>query len=534
MGRPRKTEAADPPKKRGPKKASQLDVEEIARRTSEYEREYATFKAKKDAEEVLKMRDITKGQNVSFTIYNKERLRQFMRNPVTNEANIRKISQFLYRMSYPYRRIIHYFAEMFDPTAFTAVPKGVSMQKASNDKKTIKDFERVVAQIEKMNMPMQIFKMLVIAWREDVAYGYTYENDDAFFIMPLDPDYCRIASYNYDGTINIAFDFSYFRANPVYLEYWDPEFTQKYNAWVNGTAEQWQELDRTRTFCIKVHLDDTRVIIPPFVALFEPIIDLIDLQSIEAVKEALSVYKMVYMTAETLERAELPNQFKVDLDNAVAYYKEFAKGLPDEVAHGITLLPVDTIEFEGTSSDDVNMISNAMSNFFKNANVSQILNKDNISGSVAFTAAMLSDTMYALKPLLPQIEAWVNRYIGYQLGTVNTKIKYLMVSPYTKETYKDSVIKAGQYGVPVKLQIAAMHNIDPLEAFQTQHLENNIYKIHSEWIPLLSSFTQSSTTRTDEQIANITDRGDTRDPSDDVNVDENGEETDENKDEEQQ
>ena len=122
---------------------------------------------------------------------------------------------------------------------------------------------------------------------------------------------------------------------------------------------------------------------------------------------------------------------------------------------------------------------------------------------------MISDTMYALRPLLPQIEAWVNRYIAYSLnGNVMTRIKYLMVSPYTKQTYKDSVITVAQYGVPVKLQIAALHSTDPLESYQTQYLENEILKCHSEWIPLLSSFTQSSTARTDEQIKNITKEND--------------------------
>lgn len=506
MAKENNTVASAPVKKKRTynRKKKQLDVENIAKKYSVVEAEDMKFKAKK-ALETLQYQDVNRSPSRTFQIYSKERLRTYMRNPVAQEANIRNLSRFLYRVSYPYRRIIHYFAEMFDPTAYTAVPKGVSMIKKPSDKKVIKDYEQVITELEKMNMPMQIFKMLVIAWREDIAYGYTYENDAAFFIMPLDPDYCRISSYNYDGTINFAFDLGYFDSHQEYLEWWDPEFKQRYNKWKNGTAEEWQELDINRTFCIKINMDDIGLILPPFVALFEPIIDLIDLQSIEAVKEALSAYKMVVLKAETLERAERPNQFKVDLDLAVEYFKKFRNNLPDEVASGISLLDFDTIDFKGTSTDDVNMISNSMANLFQNAGVSQILDRRNISGQVAFTAAMISDTMYALRPILPQIEAWVNRYISYALnGNVMTRIKYLMVSPYTKATYKDSVVNAAQYGVPVKLQIAAMHSTDPLESYQTQYLENEILKCHSEWIPLLSSFTQSSTARTDEQIKNIT------------------------------
>jgi len=505
------TEASAPEKRKrkyNRKKKEQLDVEaiaaEFAKREVEREREF--FKKNKPLDQ-LQFRDFTKTPSRTFQIFSKERLRTYMRNPVSQEANIRNLSRFLYRVSYPYRRIVHYFAEMFDSTAYTAVPKGVSMLKKPSDKKVIKDYEQVIAELEKMNMPMQIFKMLVIAWREDIVYGYTYENDSAFFLMPLDPDYCRISSYNYDGTINFAYDFAYFDAYPDDLEWWDSEFKEKYNKWKNGTEEQWQQLDANKTFCLKINMDDLGLILPPFVALFEPIIDLIDLQSIEAVKEALSAYKLVYMTAETLERAERPNQFKVDLDMAVAYYKKFKDSLPDEVASGISLLPIDTVDFKGTTPEDTNMISNSMANLFQNGGVSQILDRKNMSGAVPFTAAMISDTMYALRPLLPQIEAWVNRYINYSLNGASTRIKYLMVSPYTKQTYKESVVNAAQYGVPVKLQIAAMHSTDPLESYQTQYLENGILKCHSEWIPLLSSFTQSSTARTDEQIKNITGEG---------------------------
>ena len=62
------------------------------------------------ASNAFKLLDLTKNESRTYNTFNKDRLRSFMRNPFNNAANIRSLSRFLYRMSYPYRRLIHYNA----------------------------------------------------------------------------------------------------------------------------------------------------------------------------------------------------------------------------------------------------------------------------------------------------------------------------------------------------------------------------------------------------------------------------------------
>lgn len=465
-------------------------VKQIAQMTEAEQKRQEVFDAVRQA---VTLQNLTQSETRNYTIYSKQLLRQYMRNPKNNENNLRYLSQFLYRMSYQYRRIVHYFASMTDLSAMIGVPK-TTMVKANVADKVLKDYEKVLTEHQKMNLKSQIMKLLIIAWREDAVFAYAYEDEDGFFLMPLDGAYCKISSQNYDGTFNFAFDFSYFRSHQALLEYWDPEFNQKYTAYTGNNSLRWQELDPARCFCVKINDEDPTLCLPPFIGLFEALIDLIDLQSITAIKDALSIYKLVVMTAETREKADQPDQFKVDLDSAIEYYNILAKQLPEEVASCISLLPIDTIDFKGTTSDDTDMVNNSMSNLFKAAGVSQILDRNKIEGSVAFTAAMISDTVMANSRILPQIETWVNRYIYYSIGKNNTRIKYLPVSPYTKDSYLSKIMNAAEYGVPVKMQIVGLLNLDPLEAYSMEFLENEVLKLHETWLPLNSTHTQSGAT----------------------------------------
>lgn len=481
----------------------ELSVKQIAQKTSEHERREEVLAATKNAVNLI---NLTKGETRVYTTYNKELFRNYIKNPLTNENRLRNLSRFLYRLSYPYRRIVHYYAGMTDLTAWIAEP-AVDLVKENNTSKVRKDYAKAVMQLRKMNMPSQIMKLLIIAWREDAAFGYTYEDNDAFFIMPLDGDYCKISSQEWDGTFNFAFDFSYFSSREYLLDYWAPEFRTKYDAYKKDPTLKWQELDPDRTFCIKVNQDDPVLCLPPFVSLFESIIDLIDLQSIQAVKESLSAYKMVIMVEKTLEKATEPDQFTVDIDSAVAFYNKIAQELPPEVSSGISLLPIEVIDFKGNTTEDTDMVSNSMSNLFKNAGVSQILDRQKIEGSVAFTAAMISDSLLSTSNLLPQIETWVNRYIFYSVGKIGSHITYLKVTPYTKGDTLTKALSCAEYGVPAKEMVASLLGLDPYQSFAMNYLESEVLKLQDTWIPLQSSHTQSGKATAPSRDNITTDKG---------------------------
>ena len=442
--------------------------------------------------QAIQLLDLTKTESRTYTAFSKDKLRSYMKNPKTNENNLRSLSQFLYRYSHQYRRIVNYYAEMIDLSAYVVIPnlKDMTGSKDNSDN-ILKTVYTTTTEVRKMNMQSEIMKFLITAWREDTAYGYIYEDDTGFYIMPLDGNYCKISSVNYDGSYNFAFDFSYLRSNKYLLDFWDKEFTTKYNAYDKDGTLRWQELDPEKTFCIKINVEDTTLSTPPFLSLFEQIIDLIDLQSIQAVKEALSIYKLLVLRMDTLKNATEPDDFAVDIYTCIDYYNKLVAALPEEVSACISPVSIDPIEFKGTTTEDVDMVANSMHNLFAASGTSQILDSTKISGSTAFEASILSDTLMALKIVLPQIIVWQNRYLTYVMSNHAT-LKYLEVTPYTKNQWIKNYQTAATLGLPVKMAYCSLLGFDPIEASSMQFLEQDCLDLSNIWKPLQSSNTQSS------------------------------------------
>lgn len=305
--------------------------------------------------------------------------------------------------------------------------------------------------------------------------------------------------------MNFAFDFNYFRKYQDDLEFWDKEFKSKYTKYQGDNTLRWQELDIERTICLKVNIEDFTMCLPPFVGLFESLIDLIDLQSIQAVKDELSIYKLLVARLQPLSGTDEPDDFEVDISTALEYFNKFAASLPDQVNAAISPLPIEAIEFKENTTNDVDALSTAQSNLLKMSGGSQILDNDK-SGSTIYEAQILSDTLTALKPLLPQIQAWVNRYLGYSIGE-HAFVKYLEVSPYTKNKKKKELLESGQNGVPVKLAVAALDGFNPIETMSLDFLENKVLKLHETWIPFSTSYTQSNSNNQPKDSDELTDEG---------------------------
>lgn len=460
-------------------------VKEIRERLEFDDRMKEIFKATKDA---LALADLTKTETRTYTTYNKETLRQYLRNPKNYESNLRTLSSFLYRLCYNYRRLIWYNAEMVDLNAVSVIPIIENFDEV-DDEQLKNNYYDTLKKLQQMNLANQILQLLIVAWREDTVYAYVYDDDETLFFHILDGNYCRVSS-NDAGCLRFAFDFSYFRSHTNDLENWDSEFQKKYNAYTAGTANRWQELDLEKQICIKVNIDDKTMDYPPFAALFEQIIDLIDLQSIQAVKDELSIYKLLVARLQVLGNADTADQFEVDVDTAIDYYNRLASELPECVGAVLSPVPIDTIEFKGTTTEDTDSIANANKNLFKNATSSEVLYSEK-SNSAICNAQLISDTLNAIGTVLPQIERWINCYLTYKIGDGHAYVKCMMVSPYTKSDYKKSLLESGQNGLPFKLEVGGLDGFTPLETLSKLYLENNVLDITNKLIPFSTSYTKT-------------------------------------------
>lgn len=459
-----------------------------------------------EVEKAVKLIDLESPNTYkTYQSFNKDNLRAAMQNPLTdaNQRTLRKLVQYLYYLSFPLRRIIAYYASQIDMTAYTAIPN-VSMVEDYDENEILENYESVLKQLKRMNLSAGMYDAMVTAWREDCVYLYSYydEGDEAdinsFVNIIMDGDYCKISSTNYDGTFNYAFDFSFFSgANSIYLEYWDKEFTTKYNAYQSDNTLRWQELDPNRAVCFKVNSDQIDRVIPPFAALLEDVIDITDLKSITNVKDELSAYKLLVAQIETLNSSKEVNDFSVDLDTCVKFYNKINQLLPPGLGIVLSPMPIDYIDLKTDSTEETNRIADSMSNLFANAGT-PILDNQIVNNNTGIKNALLADTLLAQKSLLPQIEAWVNRMLDVLIPNNGIRVEYMPdVSPYNKSEKIKEMKEAATLGVPgAAMKYSVLLGISPLDSYSFNILEHKILKIQDNWIPLSTSYTKSGTSDT--------------------------------------
>ena len=458
------------------------------------ERNKAAYAAVEDS---LGLIDLTQNKSVSYTTYSRESLRNYLKNPASenNQKNLRKLSNYLYTVSHVYRRLINFKAYQVQLKSWTVYPD-ILVSEEPDVEKVLQNYDRVTKYVRNMDMKSQILKCMIQAWKNDVVYGFCYgdpEDNGEFFIHLLDPDYCKISSQQYyKGVLNFAFDFSFFDSstNAYYLDVYDPLFKKMYNKYSSDSSLKWQELPIENTFCLKINTDNLDYPTPPLSGLLDSIINLADLQAVQDLKDELEAYKLIFAKIDTISGTKDVDDFEIDLDLANAFYQKLQAVLPDNVALAMSPMDLKSIDFQSNNANDVNIISDAYENIIA-ANGGIVLNHNKITNSASFKLALQFDSMDAMAPV-EQINAWTNLWIMNHLGETGMIVEFSDVSPYFVDDRIDKLLKLAQYSIPVKLELASLANANPTKERGMSFMENALGLSATSWNkPLVSSNVQS-------------------------------------------
>lgn len=472
-------------------KKKELTEQERIAALQKDEKARARFAAVKD---ILTLIDLTSSKSQSYTIYSKDNLRSYLQNPSTesNQKSLRKLSEFLYTVSHVYRRLVLNKANQFDAKSYIVYPR-------LNDNGEVEDssyqnYIKTSNYVQGMHLDTQIRKCLIKAWLDDVVYCFCYGNpeDDLFFLHILDPDYCKISSVDYySGKINFAFNFSFFDgSNSFYLDVYDPVFKKMYNSYKSDSKLRWQELPPEQTFCLKINEENLDYGVPPLSGLFNSLIDLVDLSQIQAVKDELSAYKLIWAKIDTISGSKEVDDFQIDLELANQFYQKLQSVLPEGVAFGMSPMDLNDITFEADAANDTNVVNKALTNLIE-TNGDIVLNSNKITNSTSFKFAMMAESMTAMA-VVSQFNVWVNFYIKNNLGAEDVIVEFSDVSKYFKDDKIDQLLKLGQYGLPVKMQMASLLGISPAQCRSLEYLEDKLGLARTKWVaPLVSSNVQS-------------------------------------------
>lgn len=421
--------------------------------------------------------------------FNKETLKTYMERPYANEKQLRNLSRFLRNRSQVYKKIINDNATMIDTRYRQVIPNyDLAKKKKVSPDKIRKSYFETIEILEKMNLASEMLKVYLECWTCDVFYGaYYYYKDQGGIMIPLDPDYCKIIGLYPTGDFAFAFDLSYFTGKDEQLELYGEPFTGMYKKYENDSInERWQQLPDQYACCMKVNLEDYTSVLPPYLNLFYSLIDLEDLKELIAIEEENNLYKILYFTLPLFSNSNVPDDFSIDPQTATEYYKKIVDSLPDNVASFLTPIDIKQIEFDPNQASNVDRVENASKNILKTAGHVAMADPD---GATAMSAALRADEDYAISSLLPQTEAWVNRMLSYYM-TNPSKVKFLSVTKYSRDTFKEGLIRDLNYGLPVIQTLGILNGFSEADMISIANFHEAI-GLSELYRPLSTASTQS-------------------------------------------
>lgn len=461
-----------------------------------YEKNKKNIELFERSQNALQLLDPNASSAKTFTVFSKELLRTYMENPLSNYKNLRNLSRFLYYRSQPYKRLLQYFAGMINLQYRSVIPN-MDFKKGFDIKKDLQSFYDTLNLIDKWPLTTEFYKLLITAWREDAAFGCAYfgegDNEGDMFILQLPADQCKITGLYSNGDLAFDFDMSYFGNRQDVLEMWGEPFVSMYKEYQKDTRNgKWQPMPDDRAVCLKVNLDTPEDILIPFMGMFDSLIALEDLVEISAIADKQDIYKLIAVTMPLLKNSTNVDDFAVDPNTAIKYYNQAVDKL-DDYTNAILLpgLELQEVSFnENSRVNDISKVELTSRAVMNNAGGGQVLNNAKISGTTGLNLAMKSDETIALKPLLGEIEAIVNRLLSFQVKKA-AKVKFLEVTKYTVEEKKASLIKSMNYGAPFVFTLGALEGYSEKDMLSMANLSDAL-DIQSLFKPMATAATRSA------------------------------------------
>ena len=474
-----------------------------------YEKNKSRLERYEDATSAItNLRDIQKSNRyTTISNYSKESVKSYIQNISSNEKNLRSLSRYLYYRSEIYYRLCKYYGNQIDLSIRNVVPTYNIVDK-NDTKSMLQQYQDTLDVLDTLNLNYEFRKAASITLREDVFYGCAYYTEgEGLFILPLDPDYMKIAGWFPDGSLAAAMDMSYFRSHAELLEYWQEPFQSMYNTY-QSTNEKYQVLPSEYNVCLKFRSEDWETVVPVLTPIFLSLIDLMDASDYQAVQQAANIYKLVWLEMKTL--GQDVDDWAVNPDIMIQYFNRLLEdALPPYISGAIVPGELHEISFPDDATGDVTKVEKATKEILNTAGGAQILNLNSASNSTAFKYGVLADSMFSISTLIPQIELIVNRLLKSWLSNP-CRIRFFDVSIYQKDDFKKTILESCQNGFSNKLLYNSLNGVTEKDTLAMNFLEESCLNLSEKFKPLNTSYTQSGNNQSGGQTkdqSDLTDAG---------------------------
>lgn len=437
---------------------------------------------------IKQLRDVGKTYNKTVTVFDKTKLRQYLQNIGSNEKNLRALSWYLLYRSHVYYRIINFFSNMFSLDCRSIIPN-YDLVKENNPEKYLKVYQQTLDEVGNMRLQQEFYNIFFTCFVQDIYYGIYLHDDTGVFHLQLPADYCKISGKFMTGDFAYVFDASWLRSRQELIEYIPDPFKKIWDEY-QRTGERWQSIPPEMQVCMKFRAEDYELIVPPFTGIFNSIINLADLEDIQQAGDEASIYKMLWYELETIQGSKSIDDWKIDPDLAIPYFDRFTDSVPDYIATAIIPGQIHEIDFDNDNATDTTKVAKATEQVLNTAGGAEVLNGATINNTYAFKMASIANTEFAISSLLPQLQSWVKRMLGYE-NIRDCKVKFMPISVYTKADYREQLLNDSQYGLPFQLALGTLSSFSEKDVLSLNYLEQTILDLKNRFVPMNSSYTQS-------------------------------------------
>ena len=411
---------------------------------------------------------------------------------------MREISDYFYRVSGIYARILRYMAFMYRYDWY--ITPYIVDEKMNQDK-VLKGFKDGLNILDNYGVKKTLGEIALKILRQGCYYGYKVDTTNGVVLQELPPKYCR-SKFNYGGKPAVEFNMKYFddqfrdtvlRARMLKL--FPKEFVKGYRLYkagklqaeFSGDTNGWYLLDPTMTVKFTANGEDY----PAFISVIPLLIDLDEAQALDKKKTLQKLLKIVIQKMPMDKNGELI--FDVDEaqqlhNNAVNMLK---RAIGVDVLTTFADVSVEDMNESNSSTAQADDLKKVERQVYNEAGVSQL--QFNTDGNIALQKSILNDeaTMYNM---LLQFEGYLNELlkpINKNKRKVEYRVQLLTTTIYNYQELAKLYKEQTQLGYSKMLpQIALGQSQSSVLA--NAFFENDILDLVSVFIPPMSSNTMNA------------------------------------------
>ena len=404
---------------------------------------------------------------------------------------MREISNYFYRTSGIYSRILRYMAFMYRYDWF--ITPYVNDENIKTEK-LLDGFHKCLSTLDNFKVKKTLGEIALKILRNGVYYGYKVKQGNSFVLQELPPNYCRSRLDKGDKPtveFNMAFFDETFRdieQRMRVLKMFPDEFSKGYIKYkkgllpplMPGDSQGWYLLDPDMTVRFTVNGEEY----PAFISVIPLIIDLDEAQALDRKKTMQRLLKIVVQKMPMDKNGELifdMDEMRALHNNAVHMLK---RAIGVDVLTTFADVAIEDMADSGVSAqtDDLERVERQL---YNEAGVSQM--QFNTDGNIALEKSILNDeaTMYNM---LLQFEDFINELIApYNKNKkVQFKAQLLTTTIYNYKELSKLYKEQTQLGYSKMLpQIALGQTQSSILA--NAYFENEVLNLIELFIPPMSS-----------------------------------------------